>query len=113
MLQDLIRPEQLREHDFEEVGGVPLGQTVRITPVARVLPQIRRRGAHLAFRVIVRTVLFLAVVNAVAGGDLVVFRMVLFLLPAVAIHAAVLQVAPIAVSAGLLLGAPESALLLG
>lgn len=48
----------------------------------------------------------------VALADSEVVWMVLFLLPAVAVHAPVLQVAAIAVSLCLLLGRPESALLL-
>jgi len=62
---------------------------------------------------IVWAVLLLAVSAAVAGSDLVVIRVVLLLLPSVAIDATILQVAPVRVSPRLLLSAPKAALFLG
>ena len=48
----------------------------------------------------------LAFDSAVALLDLVMIWMILFFFPAVTVHASVLQVAPVAISFRLLLGAP-------
>ena len=68
------------------------------------------RLSHLCLRVIVWTVFFAAIRRVVACVDSVVVRMILLLLPAMAVETAVLQVAPIAVSLRLFFGAPEAAL---
>ena len=61
---------------------------------------------------VVRTVLFLAVLGAVALMHLVVVRMVLLFFPAVAVDASILQITAVTVRLCLLFGAPEAALLL-
>ena len=60
----------------------------------------------------VRTVFLAAIVCLIALVHLVVVRVVLFLLPAMAVQTSIFQVAPVTVSLRLLLGAPEAALFL-
>ena len=113
MLQDLIHALNLAKHDPQVISYILVGQAIRKSSVAWVELQIGWRDSHLVLRVIVRTVLLLAVGDAVTGCDFVVVRVVLFLLPPVTIEAAILKITAVTVVFGLLLRAPKAALLLG
>ena len=56
--------------------------------------------------------LLLAVSNAITSGHLKILRVILFLLPSMAMHASILQVTPITIRPSLLLSGPKLALFL-
>ena len=100
------------KHDSKVISYVLVCQTVWETTIARVKSQVGRRRSHFAFWVIVRTMFLLAVCHAITSCDFVVIGMILFLLPAMTVKTAILQITAITVVFSLLLSAPEPALLL-
>ena len=89
MLQDLINPEYLAEHDSEIIGRILVRKPVRSATIARVEAHVCWGCPHLVLRVVVRAVLLLTVLDVIAGCDLVVVGVVLFLLPAMTVDAAI------------------------
>ena len=89
MLQDLINPENLAEHDSEIISRILVRKSVGSTTIAWVEAHVGWGCPHLILRVIVRAVLLLAVLDVVTGGDLVIIGVVLFFLPSMTVDAAV------------------------
>ena len=67
-----------------------MSNAVRTATITRVQMHVSWRSPHLALRVIVWTMLLLALHCAVTLMDFVVVWVVLFLLPAVAVNTAIL-----------------------
>ena len=90
-----------------------MSNAVRTATIAWVQTQVSWWSPYLALRVIVRTMLLLALRCAVTLMDFVVVWVVLFLLPAVAVNTAILEVAAISIDPCFFLGGPKVALLPG
>ena len=90
-----------------------MSEAVSIPTVARVQPHVSWRSPHLALRVIVWTMLLLALRCAVTLMDFVVVWVVLSLLPAVAVNTAIFEVAPVGIDPRFFLSGPKVALLPG
>ena len=109
---NLIRALGLGQHYSDVLFDVLVADAHGCSSIPWVESHVHRRPAFFLLTVEVRTMFFSAADVTVALTNSEVVWMVLFLLPAVAIYAPILQVAAIAVSLCLFLGGPESALLL-
>lgn len=90
MINYFSDPYWFSQHDSHEFFYVLVSEAVGAATVARVQPHVIRRSAHLALRVIVWTMLLLALRGAVTLMDFVVVWVVLFLLPPMAVNTAIL-----------------------
>ena len=109
---DLIRALGLGQHYSDVLFNVLVADAHGCASISRIESEVNRRLSFFVLTVEVRTMFFTAADVTVALADFEVVWMVLFLLPAVAIYAPVLQVTAVAVSLCLFLCRPESTLLL-
>ena len=113
MIDYFCDPYRIGQHYSHEFFYVLVSYAVSTPTVARVQPHVSWRSPHLALRVIVRTMLLLALRCAVTLMDFVVVWVVFFLLPAVAVNTAIFEVAAIGIDPCFFLSGPKVALLPG